>query len=142
LRFTALQAALVPIKPMSPIQHGSSYGTMLLLLIEWIGGVLRRSESARSSAATPWQPAVSRNCASLALEIFGVAAALEFNDVDLQAFTRTCFEVGLIFYCVSGQRTAWTPPSVLMLARMARRLLTIRMNDLWLIARRRQPAEL
>jgi hypothetical protein len=59
-----------------------------------------------------------------------VAAAVEFNGVDLQAFTRTCFEVGLIFHCVSGQRTAWTPPSVLMLARTARRLLTIRMKDL------------
>lgn len=79
---------------------------MLLLLIEWIGGVLRRSESARSSAATLWQPAVLRNCASLALEIYVVAAAVEFNGVDLQAFTRTCFEVGLIFHCVSGQRTA------------------------------------
>jgi hypothetical protein len=90
---------------------------------------LRRSESSRGSAATPWQPAVSRKCASLTLEIHVVTAAVEFKGVDLQGFTRTCFEVGLIIHCVSGQRTAWTRPSVLMFARMPRRLLMLRMED-------------
>jgi hypothetical protein len=108
-----------------------------MLLTEWIDGVLRRSESARSSVATPWQPAVPENCASLALEIYVVAAAVEFNGVDLQAFTRTCFEVGLIFHCVSGQRTADVYAHATAIA-----YAPDEGSYLQLIACRRQPVEL
>jgi hypothetical protein len=58
-----------------------------------------------------------------------VAAAVEFYGVDLQTFTQTCSEVGLIFRRVSGRRTAWTPPGVLMFARMPRRSPMLRTKD-------------